>query len=241
MSDDAAPTSPEAAVLAALHAMDAMQHARTVALVDADSLGDLFKRQCEAVRPHTLERFAEDHPELAPEQRPAAFEQFRRVVGDPMVGVADMFPGVRTHADFAALDPAYYLLRYLERHDMRVDLVQRLRARGRSVPAELLCAPPHKGYDVLGSVVEEPDLAHVLYRVVSRPHDAPEYRGQVEIVSTRRQADDTWRLLAVDLHFLEPRGGSVGYIPEEYADLYEEEMMGSHLERRARLEAQQSE
>lgn len=241
MSDDVAPATPEDAVLALLSARDAMQYERVVSLVDMDSLLERFRRHCAAMRPYTLERFAEDHPEMTPEELPTQFEHFRRVAADPMTGVADLFPGVRTHAEFEALDPRYYLRRNLERFDMRVDLVRRLRARGRPVPPELMSASPHKGYDVLGSVSEEPDLTHVLYREVWRPDNASESKSGVEIMSTRRQADGTWRLLADDPYFLQHRGSFVSYIPDEYADLYEEDMMARHDEELAKLRARQSE
>jgi hypothetical protein len=235
----AAPATPEEAVLAALCALDAMQHARAVSLADSDSLGDLFRGHCEAVRPRTLEWFAEHHPHVSPGELPAEFERFRRVAADPMRGVTEMFPGVRTHAEFEALDPRDYLLRYLERFDTRVDLVRRLRARGRPVPPELLSAPPYKAYLALGNVPESPDLAHVLYRVVVRRDDAPELRGEVEVVSTRRQLDGTWRLLVPSVHFLRPRGAVVEYIPEQYSDLYEEEMIAARDQALARRAGKQ--
>lgn len=131
---DAATATPEDVVLAALRALDAMQHEFAVSLVDQASLADLFRRTCDTARPLTLERFAEEHPGTSPEELAVRFESVRRAMGDPMVGVADMFPGVRTHAEYEALDPRFYLLRYLERFDMRVDLVRRLRERNRPVP-----------------------------------------------------------------------------------------------------------
>lgn len=93
---------------------------------------------------------------------------------------------------------------------------------------------------MLGTVAEAPDLAHVLYRVRWRRDDAPEFSGQVAIVSTRRQPDRTWRLLALDVHLLQPRGGSVSYIPEEYSDLYEDDMQAAHEEALARRKAREA-
>ena len=74
---------------------------------------------------------------------------------------------------------------------------------------------------MIGALPEDPDLAHVLYRMVWIREDV-EYCGQVEIMSTRRQSDGSWRVDVTDVHFLGPRGGSVSIIDEQDMDLYDE-------------------
>lgn len=223
MSEDA-PATPAEAVLLALHARDRLRYEHVVSLVDARSLVERFRGYCEVTQPHTLERFAEEYPAVPPEDRPRRFEAYCRALGDPMKGVAELFPEVRSHADLEALDPRVYLCRFLESFDDRIKLAGRLRERGRPVPPSLTDLSRSRRYEVLDTAPEAPDLAHVTYRMVTSVEGGPDHHGEEQRLSTRRQADGSWRLLVPNVYFLAPFGNSVTLITEEYADLFEDEI-----------------
>ena len=214
-------TSPEDVVLAVLRARDTMNYETVVALADRESVVAYHGRMCEVYRQPTFEEFAEERPDLEGEQLVRMFEakQSRRAESESRI--ADSVPGVHSLAALEALDPADHLQRILERMDHRTDLIRRMRARGRPVAPELMSESQFHRYVMLGTVPEEPDLAHVLFRDVATI-DGTEYRGQVEIMSTRRQTDGSWRVVVTDIHFLGPRGGSVSIIDPQFMDLYDE-------------------
>ena len=220
--------SPELVVLAALRARDALDFAQVAELADPESLARRFEWECEANAPLTLERFARRMPDVPPEEVKERFERYMTHARRSENYIANSFVGVRTYEELCALTPQEYLARSMMRHDHRYDLVTRLRARGRAVPAALLGTPPGVEYLVLGVVHEEPDLAHVWYRTIWRGEEGEEQRGPVVRDTVRRQPDAAWRLV-VDTHFLESYGPMVAsIIDEEFMDLYSpEEMQGT--------------
>lgn len=226
-------TSPDDVVLAVLHARDVMQYETLVALADRPSLDALHAGFCHANLPRTLEELSEERPDLEGDALLRVFEAQQRHREKSMLHLDNFVPGVRSYAELLALDAGDFLLRVLERMDTRTDIIRRLRARGRFVPPELLSASPFRHHLILGSVREAPDMAHVLYREVFQRDGEPEYRGQVELMSTRRQGDGSWRVLVTDWHFLGPRGGSVEIIDEQFMDLFDEsEFRGGTSDRR---------
>jgi len=139
--------------------------------------------------------------------------------------ISQSVPGVHSFGELEALDAADHLERVLERMDSRTDLIRRLRERGRPVLPELMSEAEVHRYVMIGNLREDPDLAHVLFRDVVTV-EGTAYPGQVEIMSTRRQADGSWRVLVTDVHFLGPRGGSVSIIDPQFMDLYDESDRG---------------
>jgi hypothetical protein len=216
------PAALEAVVLAALNAQDAMQFEQVVALADPESLLARFQQFCESSRPMTIELLAERRPDIPPEKLEAQLAHWKGAGGGKESRISNSVPGVHSHAELVALDPRDFLVRFMQKQDFRFDLLQRLRARGRPVPNYVQDFLERRRHEVLGSVTETPDLAHVLYRTVVRRDDGPDFIGQVEFVSVRRQPDGAWRLLVEDWHFLQPRGGSVVIIDEEFMDLYDD-------------------
>lgn len=198
-----------------------MDYQTVVALTDRDSVADYHARYCAVHRQPTLEEFAEQRPDLEGEQLRRAFEATLRFRAESESRIGNMVPGVHSLAALEALDPGDHLQRVLERMDQRVDLIRRLRERGRPVRPELLSESRFHRYVVIGNLPEDPDLAHVLFRDVVTAEGA-EYPGQVEIMSTRRQSDGAWRVVVTDMHFLGPRGGSVSIIDPQDVDLYDD-------------------
>jgi len=215
--------SPERVVLAALRARDALDFARVAELADPDSIARRFEWACESNAPMTLERFAHQMPQSSPEELEEKFERYMAHAGRRDDYISNALVGVRTYDELRALTPQQYLQRSMMRSDHRYDLIARLRARGRAVPAALLGTPPGVEYRVLGIVHEEPELAHVLYRTIWRGDGAAEQRGPVVRDTVRRQPDATWSLV-VDDHFLDSHGPEVvTIIDEEFMDLYSPE------------------
>jgi len=216
------PKSPEEVLLEALRARDAHDHARITALCDPESVRERFEGYCRVSRPKTIEWFATQMPDVAPDELKVKYERWLEAHGsaEPMNQFRGL--GVSSHDELVALGPQEFLTRDMARDDHQWDLIRRLRARGRPVPPELFRAPPGLEYEVLGGVHEPPDLVHLLYRIVFRRGQADEFQGPVVRASLRRQSDGAWRILA-EHHFLEPYGpATVSYIGPEFADLYDE-------------------
>lgn len=232
--------SPERVVLAALWARDAHDFARVAELADPDSLARRFEGMCEANTPMTLERLARRLPEVSAAELETKFQRYMANAARRDDCISNVAVGVRTYEELCALTPQQYLQRAMMRWDHRYDLIARLRARGRAVPAELLGTPPGVEYRVLGIVHEEPELAHVLYRTIWRGDGGAEHRGPVVRDTVRCQPNATWRLV-VDDHFLESRGPEIAMIiEEEFMDLYSPEEFqgpGPQGEAEGRLEA----
>jgi hypothetical protein len=215
--------TPESVLTSALRARDEWRYDDVVALVDPVSCAERFQQFCEMSRPMTLERFAEHYPNVTGDALPDAFRNWRQRAVDPEANIARVLPGITSYEALIKLDAASFLARWMANEDDRTSLVERLRERGRAVPAYLLGTPEWKEYVILGSVLETDELAHVLYREVNPGVGGKSWRGPVEYEALRRQSDGTWRLLADHYGFLRGRGGSATILPEEFADLWDTE------------------
>jgi hypothetical protein len=216
------PDSPEDVLLTALRARDEHDHARVATLCDPDSVRERFEGICRIFLPVTREQFGqrsgipadrlqEVYAAWSKSKTASQLSQLRRL-------------GVSTYDELVALGPQEVLTRWMIRDDRMLDLVRRLRERGRPVPAELLAAPRGMEYEVLGGVHETPSLVHLLWRYVAHGGQPEEFRGSVRRTALRRQPDGAWRLLADDDYLLDAADGfsTVMIYDEAYADLFEE-------------------
>ena len=219
-------TLPEEVVRAALDARDAIRYDEVVALADVASVVALHQGCCDLYRQPSLEQFARDRPDLQGDQLRRVFEATCRHIADSQKYIVNTIPGVHTRDELLAVDPSDFLQRAMEKDDMRCDIIRRLRERGRPVREELLGRPEGVSYEMLGHVPDGPHDVHVLYREVIRANDEPEYRGEPQLVTARRQSDGSWRLVANRIDFLESRGSRVTYLDPEFAELYEDELRG---------------
>jgi hypothetical protein len=215
------PDPPEGVLLAALRARDAHDHARVATLCDPDSVRELVERICTIFQPVTREQFGKRYGIAADrlQEAYAAWLKGRASQSSQLRGL-----GVSTYDELVALGPQEVLTRWMIRDDQALDLVRRLRERGRPVPTELLAASRGIEYVVLGGVHETPSLVHLLWRYVAHRGRPEEFRGTVRRTALRRQPDGAWRLLAEDDHFLDAADGfaMVTTYDEAYADLFTE-------------------
>ena len=214
--------SPEDVVVAVLRARDVMDYERVVALADRASVVRAHERHCEIYRRPTLEQFARDRTDLAGDQVGKVFEATLRHIAASEKLIANLVPDVHSHAELLALDPGDFLLRVLRKADFRLDLIRRMRERGRPVALDFSSATTPNRYLLLGAAPEEPDVTHVMYRVVTRNPDGAEYVSDIEIMSTCRQRDGTWRALVSSLDFLQSRNSTATILDEQFHDLFDE-------------------
>jgi uncharacterized glyoxalase superfamily protein PhnB len=214
--------TPAAVLLAMLHARNVWDYERVAALADPVSGAERFASYCDSMKPKTFEEFRANRLDVDEAEMRWHYDHWleRRRRHPPDF---EQRAGVRTYEELVALEPTTFLARYLESHDERADLVRRLRARGHAVPLDLLRTPACLRYDVLGTVPEAPDLAHVLWRDVYQYPDQPVMRGTVRQESARRQADGTWRVI-VDWESF--RQNAAWILPQEWAELWGDEPDG---------------
>lgn len=216
--------TPESLLRDALHARDEWRYADVVAMVDPNALRECFSFYCEVTRPRTLESFAAQYPELAGDELARSFARWLQMTPDPEQMIAQQVADVSTHAELIVLTPESFLERHLTACDDRFDIVRRMRKRGWVVPDKLLSTPPGVRYDIIGSVRDGDDYAHVLYRVAGKDPLGVQ-RGEIELESVRRQADGSWRLLVgAGVQFLRTRHSSISIIDDEQMmELYTDE------------------
>ena len=215
------PAAPADVLLAALAAGDAWAYDRVVALCDPATAAERFTAYCAMLAPPSLDALRREHPEMSEEELGWHFAHEQEEAPRRADQIRRQVPGVRTHAELTALAPADFLERSLAAEDQRADLVGRLRARGRAVPAALLEPPPGVAYVVLGEIADGPATTYVLYRTLIE-HDGRTHRGPVNWEPLRRQSDGAWRLVLHPWRVpLAPRGGVVNFVEDpEIADLY---------------------
>jgi hypothetical protein len=224
-----APARPQETPLdvfsAAMEALDAEDWRRVAELCDPESL-EVFQQQFLASlalrTPPSVEEMMRAQPEM-PREVAEYFQAAARTAHERQTHLALEMPGVSSVDELRTLPPAEFFARWLESNTPRATVERAMRDGGRAgmVPTELP-AMPRLGWKVLGTVPDEPDLVHVVYRHV--PLEAPTARGDVpassgrpghagdgrfaaferdvrprlfNLVSTlRRQQDGTWRLIA---------------------------------------------
>lgn len=215
--------SPESVLTDALLARVEWRYKDVVRLVDPATQEERFRHFCDMVRPMTLERFAEQFPEIEPGELTSRFARWSERTAYLTEAIPRSLAGITTYDEVAALTPHEFLVRWLENEDPRGEIMKRLRARGRSVPASLFECPAGQAFVTIGSVYERDDLVHVLYRVTQHSPDGTSMPGSVEFESLRRQDDGSWRLLMDQTSFLGPRGSTITILDDQFDDLWSSE------------------
>ncbi|MEO5818399.1 MAG: hypothetical protein ABIT20_24220 [Gemmatimonadaceae bacterium] len=208
--------APEAVLRAALEFRDRLDYAGVVALCDPASVESELRQWCELFAPCTEAGFRRENPDFPDAQVLDVVAYLNRRSSEQIPRHA---PGIMTYAEFLALAPTDYYRRSLERDDTRLEIIRRMRARGRPVPEAALAPPTGFVYEILPAESVSDDEVIVRYRMQfddDRRVEDPE----LEHERLHRMHDGTWRLVA-RRDLLHSRG-SVVNIVDGVADLFDD-------------------
>lgn len=176
-SDDGTPVAAFNAIVAAFLAED---WERVADLVDPESLV-VFHHQVVSGYAVDLSMTEDDVQHLMTEFPPEVAAYFREQhdrVADPATRLALELPAVGSLEELRALTPRQLFVRWLESNTMQAHLQRARKLAPLADPAVLeetwegyQALAGRREYTVLGVVCDEPDLAHVVYRVEYRSPD----------------------------------------------------------------------
>jgi hypothetical protein len=203
--------TPEQAVTSAFRAFQERRWQDAALLFDVTILDGVYEDALSAAKryreePQTLAEYRRARPELPEPVALYMWEQYKQHIESRGTSLGHRFPGIRSADELEQLSREELMARWLQDADPREMARRQANAQGAEQPPDHVLGVPLNPV-ILGVVTEEPDLAHVVYRLL---HDHGEDPDDSALASTTtlRHTDDGWRLL--DRHLFSP-GGWFGY------------------------------
>ena len=209
-------TEPKDLLVEVLRLRDRWQFSELAMLCDPSSVAEFFRKQCELLRPYTLDELRAKFPDVPEDKAPTLFSRLLGSLPSERE-IAEAVAGITTYDALLALSASDFLARWLEANDPRYEIIRQLQARGEPIPERLLRFPGSDSYEIRAIRADDEHCVTMEYAIVAL-RQGERYDLSVQSERARRQANGEWRMLVAP-RFLRARESIMTEVPPELRHL----------------------